>query len=129
MQFDQLNRREFITLLGGAAAWLLAGRAQQPASRGSGSSPGGSPGPRSNILMEFRRGLGEAAFIEGETVAIVYRWAEAFFFGAAIDVRPTPMVANKLRAHFSRSGGMFGTIGKFATSSGLSRNAAGYLSG
>jgi len=41
----------------------------------------------------------------------------------------TPMVANKLRAHFFRSGGMLGTIGKFATSSGLSQNAAGYLSG
>src|SRR6516164_4881807 len=38
-------------------------------------------------------------------------------------------ISNKLRAHFLRSGGMFGTIGKFATSSGLSRNAAGYLSG
>jgi len=78
---------------------------------------------------QAEQAAGVPVFSSRQRAETLPRGGAAFFFGTAIDVRPTPMVANKLRAHFSRSGGMFGTIGKFATSSGLSRNAAGYLSG
>ena len=75
-----MRRREFITLFGGATvAWPLAVRAQQPAMPVIGFLHSGSPGPSSNILTEFRRGLGEARFVEGNTMTIVYRWAEDRF--------------------------------------------------
>ena len=70
MQFDELRRREFISLLGGAAVWPLAAGAQQPAMPMIGFFHSASPGGYAFYVTTFRNGLKEAGYIEGRNVAV-----------------------------------------------------------
>jgi putative ABC transport system substrate-binding protein len=74
MQFDQLKRRQFITLIGGAAAWPGAARAQQaiPTAGWLGS---GSPEPYAPFVKGFQHGLREVNYVERQNVMVEYRWA------------------------------------------------------
>jgi putative tryptophan/tyrosine transport system substrate-binding protein len=71
-----VRRREFITLLSGAAAYSLQARAQQPQMPVVGFLHAGTPSAFASLVTAFREGLGTAGYVEGRSVAIEYRWAE-----------------------------------------------------
>jgi len=80
MSTRRIRRRDLFVLLGGAAlAWPRAGRAQQKAMPVIGYLSGTSPGPYAPFVAAFHQGLGDTGYIEGQNVAIEYRWAEGHY--------------------------------------------------
>src|SRR5262245_66311623 len=76
MQFNELTRRDFITVFGATATWPLAVRAQQPAMPVVGLLRGTPAAPFRHLVTALRQGLGDEGLVEGRNVVIEQRWAD-----------------------------------------------------
>ena len=108
-----MRRREFITLLGSAAAWPLAAHAQQPAMPVIGFLHSGSAEPYAGRLAAFRQGLSDAGLIERKDCTIEFRWAEGNY--ERLREMASDLVARKVSVIVAAGGVASAPIAKAAT--------------
>jgi putative ABC transport system substrate-binding protein len=109
-----MRRREFVSLIGGAVAWPIAARAQQPAMPVVGFLHSGSPGPFASFVAAFHQGLGEAGYIEDKNVRIEYRWAENHY--DRLPALAAELVRMQVAVIVASGGGVTPAAAKAATS-------------
>src|ERR1700724_2066243 len=108
-----MRRRQFITGLGGAAAWPLAARAQQPAMPAIGYLSSNAESAVRPYTAAFRRGLGEQGYVEGRNVEIVYRWTETRY--ERLPAFAAELVRRGVAVIFATGGGTAPLAAKAAT--------------
>ena len=113
-----MRRRDFITLVGGAAAWPFAARAQQATTPLIGFLSSRSPNESETLVAAFRQGLAEAGYVEGQNVHLAFRWAESRY--DRLPELAAELVKSQVAVIASVGGSVSALAAKSATSRALS---------